>query len=218
MSSKKGVKKNKSKEQIQELYWDHVLETGEKPPSVYSFCKKIDIKEKEFYEQFSSFEALVSKFWQSLVIDTQEALDADEDYQEYDSRAKLLAFFYTFFEISLEYRSRFLTAFPRREKALFDSSLCGMKSAFDESARTLMEEVIAEGGTMIPAKITQESHRGGWVVFLFLIDFWINDTSDAFQDTDSLIEKAVRFGHEVTRFSAIEAAVDLGKFLFGRNQ
>ena len=218
MSSKKSSKKKTNKEQVSDLYWEHILETGKPPVSVYSFCKKIEITEKEFYEQFSSFDALVFKFWASLIHETQAALDADEDYQEYDSRAKLLAFLFTFFEIALEYRSRFLLRFPRREKALFCASMKGMKSAFDDSARSLMEEVIAEGNSAIPARVTQESYRGGWPVFLFLIDFWLNDTSDGFQDTDSLIEKTVRFGHEVTHFSAIDAALDLGRFLVGRNK
>ena len=201
---------------IEGAYWDYLLEEGKQPASVYSFCKKLGIEEREFYEEFSSFEALVSGFWKGLIIETQEVLDADEDYQAYDSRGKLLAFFYTFFEKALAYRSRFLKAFPRREKALVCPSIRGMKEAFDESARSLMSEVVAEGGTMIPSKLTEESYRGGWPVFLFLIEFWLNDTSKGFQDTDSLIEKTVKFGHEVTHFSAIEAALDLGKFLFGR--
>ncbi len=205
-----------TREFLENAYWEYVLEHGKKPASVYKLSKEIKINEKDFYGCFSSFQALVEYSWQQLVLETQQILDADADYQAYDSRGKLLAFFYTFFEKALGHRSRFLSAFPRREKALFCPSLRGMKEAFDASAKDLMAHVISEGGSPIPAKITEESYRGGWPVFLFLIDFWLNDTSENFQDTDSLIEKTVRFGHEVTHFSAVEAAFDLGKFLFGR--
>ncbi len=203
---------------IQEKYWEHLLENGHAPASIFKFCKELELSEKEFYQHYSSFDSIQSGFWKVLVSQTQEALNNDEDYQAYDSRGKLLAFFFTYFENALEYRSRFLQSFPRREKSMFCPSLKGMKEVFDHSAHDLMSEVVAEGGTMIPSKITEESYRGGWPVFLFLIEFWLNDTSEGFQDTDSLIEKTVKFGHEVTRFSAIEAGLDLGKFLFGRNR
>jgi len=217
VSKKKEAEAEALKNKVRDKYWEHVLEEGKRPASVYSFCKSIEVEEKDFYTIATSFEALESQFWQGLVDTTQEMLDSDEDYQSYDSRGKLLAFFYTYFENALAYRSRFLQSFPRKEKGLFCSSLKEMKSAFDESARTLMEHVVAEGTSAIPAKITEESYRGGWPIFLFLIEFWISDTSEGFQDTDSLIEKTVKFGHEVTHFSAIEAALDLGKFLFGRH-
>lgn len=218
MSKTKEPEKAKSAVEIQEAYWEQLLESGKQPASVYSFCKSIEIEEKDFYPVAPSFAALEAQFWKELVQSTQEVLDADEDYQSYDARGKLLAFFYTYFEHALAYRSRFLLRFPRREKALFCPSLKGMKSAFDDCARSLMEAVVAEGSSAIPAKLTEESYRGGWPVFLFLIDFWLSDTSDGFQDTDSLIEKTVKFGHEVTHFTAIEAALDLGKFLFGRSK
>lgn len=217
--SKKAMslkKKEITHEAIEEAYWDYLLVKGEAPTSVYSFCKEQEMEEREFFSLFSSFDAVASNFWARLVSETQEVLDADEDYQSYDSRGKLLAFFYTYFEKALGYRSRFLLGFPRREKALFCSSMKGMKEAFDSSAKGLMASVLSEGGTSIPTKITDESYRGGWPVFLFLIDFWLNDTSEGFQDTDSLIEKTVRFGYEVTHFSAVDAAIDLGKFLLGR--
>ncbi len=218
MSKKNEIAKPDVGALIQEKYWEHVLETGKRPPSIFSFCKQIEIDEAEFYKQASSFEALEAKFWKSQVLETQELLDADEDYQAYDSRGKLLAFFYTYFEKALGNRSRYLQSFPRREKSLFCPSMKSMKEAFDASARNLMEEVVAEGSSMIPAKITEESYRGGWPVFLFIMEFWLNDTSEAFQDTDSLIEKTVKFGHEVTHFSAFDAALDLGRFLLGRNK
>lgn len=214
--SKKKGKSSASKASIEQAYWEHILENGKKPASVYSLCKEVGITEKEFYASYSSFQALVMGFWERTVTETQEILDQDEDYQGYDARGKLLAFFYTYFERALEHRSRYLVAFPRKHRALCCPSLQKMKAAFESSAKDLMAVVVSEGTSSIPSKITEESYRGGWPVFLFLIDFWLDDTSDAFQDTDSLIEKAVRFGHEVTHFSAIDAALDLGKFLFGR--
>ncbi len=204
------------KERIESAYWENKLEQKEAWKSVYALCKDLEIEERAFYDHYASLEAVETGFWASLVEQTQSMLDADEDYQQYDSRGKLLAFFYTYFEKALNYRSRFLVAFPRKEKALMCSSLKDMKTVFDQSAKGLMTAVVAEGGTSIPAKLTEESYRGGWPVFLFLIEFWLSDTSKGFQDTDSLIEKTVKFGHEVTHFSAIDAALDLGKFLFGR--
>lgn len=201
---------------IEGSYWDFLLESGKQPESVYSFCKKYDFSEKEFYQHFGSFEALESHFWKWTVVGTQEVLDADADYQTYDAKGKLLAFFYTYFERSLEFRSRFLKRFPRKDKALICKNLKSMKEAFDDSAKLVMDKVLEEGTSAIPAKITEESYRGGWPVFLFILNFWLEDTSEGFQDTDSLIEKMVRLGHEVTHINVFDSAFDLGRFLFGR--
>lgn len=202
---------------LSDAYWDHVLSHGKEPSSVYALCKKIGIQEPQFYQHYGSFQALTRSFWERTITDTQSMLDQDADYQEYDARAKLLAFFYTYFENTLQYRSRFLASFPRRQKAALCPSLKGMKSAFDHSSKTLMAEVVSEGKSNLPSQWTEKGYKGGWPVFLYLIEFWLNDSSKGFQDTDSLIEKLVTFGHDITHFSPFDSAIDLGRFILGRS-
>jgi len=49
---------------------------------------------------------------------------------------------------------------------------------------------------------------------LFIMKFWMNDTSPSFEKTDVLIEKTMHAGFEVLNTKPINTFVDLGKFLW----
>ena len=197
-------------------YWDYVLEHNHEPASVYSFCKQQEIQEVDFYKVYTSFNALVEEFWQDTVSETQALLESDQDYHSYDAKGKLLAFCYTYFENALKHRSKFISSFPRREKALFCPRLKKMRSVLEDAIK---DQVLAMGwnmGALLPAKLSCESHRSSWFFFLFLVESWLQDSSEHFQDTDSLIEKTIRLSSEASHFPGFDAAIDLGKFLISR--
>ncbi len=200
--------------QIQEKYWEFVLENGKPPASVFKFCRELGIKESEFFNEFSHFDAVEGVFWKELITSTVTVLESDEDYQNYDGRQRLLAFYYTFFELLLDNRSRFLARFPKH--ALCSESLSGMKKAFQEHAEGLIQHSLNTG------ELTGNSKQAPFLVnllsgqFLFLLDFNRKDQSHGFEDTDALIEKSVRFFYESLHLPGIEAGFDLVKFLLPR--
>jgi hypothetical protein len=55
---------------------------------------------------------------------------------------------------------------------------------------------------------------GLWVNFLFVLKFWLNDTSSGFEKTDAAIEKSVNLGMDLMGKGPLDAALDFGKFLF----
>ena len=46
------------KSDIFQAYKKHVLENGNRPTSVYSFCKENEYNEQDFYNEFNSFDVL----------------------------------------------------------------------------------------------------------------------------------------------------------------
>ena len=56
--------------------------------------------------------------------------------------------------------------------------------------------------------------EGAWLQFLFLLKFWIDDTSKAFEKTDILIEKSVTTVVGLLDTKQLENLFDLGKFLW----
>ena len=55
---------------------------------------------------------------------------------------------------------------------------------------------------------------GLWLNFLFVIKFWVDDNSPAFEKTDAAIEKSVNLALDLMGKSPLDAAFDFGKFLF----
>ena len=52
------------------------------------------------------------------------------------------------------------------------------------------------------------------MVFLFILHFWLNDTSKGFEKTDVLIEKLIHTSQELSNSKPMESLIDLGKFLW----
>lgn len=212
-SSKK--KQTVAETSIADAYWDHLLEHGAPPASVFKFCKDHGISEREFYNEHGSFESIEANFWQQTVDDTLATLKADKDVELYDSRQLLLAFYYTYFEQALDYRSRFLLRFPSL-KSMGASTLKGFRHAFKEFAASLMAKAREEGVVTDVKRINDLQERGLYPQFRFLIDFYVKDSSRGFEDTDALIEKSVRFFFDTARLPAFESTVDLFRFLLPR--
>jgi len=53
-----------------------------------------------------------------------------------------------------------------------------------------------------------------WGQLLFLMKFWKNDTSVAFEKTDVLIEKMVVTSFQIQDIKPLESIFDLGKFIY----
>lgn len=205
----------KKKDQLSDAYWDYLLEYGHAPPSVFKFCKDHKWQESDFYKHFGTFEAIERKFWQEMTAETITTLHDDQDYQAYDPRQKLLAFYYTYFEKALEERSRFLLKFP---KAMDPSGalLGGMKQEFDTFAEQLVAEAVEADLMPSHKNAIRLFPKALWGQFRFLIDFYRRDSSEGFQDTDALIEKSVRFFFDSAKFPVLDSAFDLARFLFPR--
>ena len=56
--------------------------------------------------------------------------------------------------------------------------------------------------------------EAAWIQFMFLIKFWMNDDSPAFEKTDAAIEKSVNTAFDVFDNTPLESIIDLGKFLW----
>lgn len=198
-----------------EAYWDHVLEHGNQPASVYRFCKDLGIQEKAFYDEFSHFDAIESAFWESTVVECLNALTADEEAAEYPAAQWLSAFYFTYFEIAVENRSKFLARFPKL-RAGKSTRLRGWHRAFDQVAEAFIDRTRREGNNFDPQRILKAQKRAVVFQARALIDFHLNDTSHKFEDTDALIEKSVRFVTEASRLPLIDSSVDLLRFLVPR--
>jgi len=49
---------------------------------------------------------------------------------------------------------------------------------------------------------------------LFLLQFWINDSSAGFEKTDAAIEKSVKTVFDLFDTNTIDSVIDFGKFLW----
>ena len=121
------------KTKIRDAYIDFVLTQGKVPGNVYLFCKDLDIKEDVFYKYYGTFEAIDAEIFQSFFVNTVKVLDKSEDFKSFDSRNRLLSFYYTYFEVLKANRSFVSQVLTHRKDVMKSLSvLSGLKRSLQE--------------------------------------------------------------------------------------
>ena len=200
---------------IIEKYMNQVLEKNEEPKSVFVFCKENEIDETEFYTFFGSLDALRQEIWVKFFENTLVAIQKEKEFETYSDKNKLLTMYFTLFEILTLNRSYVLFALKENKEGLKNlKSLKGIRSHLKDFVETIIDTGSSEIKEKV-AKITKPVFaEGAWIQFLFLLKFWMDDTSKSFEKTDVLIEKSVNTVVDLLNTKPLDSLFDLGKFLW----
>jgi hypothetical protein len=205
------------KQLIRNAYKVHWLENGKAPVSVYALCKTLEIPETAFYEQYSSLEAVEKDIWLAIFQQTLDQLNADETYQQYNAQEKLLAFYFLWVQKLKEDRSYLLL--QRRHFRLPDfyrNKLETFRHAFNRYASDLVKQGYQSSEIQERKYISDKYVHGFWLQALFVLKYWLDDTSNQFEMTDAAIEKAVNLSFQLIKSNTLDSLLDFGKFIFTR--
>ena len=196
-------------------YMNDILLENDEPKNIYIFCNKHGINESEFYLFFGSFDALKNEIWVKFFENAIATIAKDAAYEGYPNKNKLLTVYFTLFEILTLNRTyilfslkenkqglknlKYFKQFRNRFKAFIVAMIRNSSTSRNENLRKVSEPVFSEGA---------------WIQFLFLLKFWIEDTSKSFEKTDVLIEKSVNTVVGLLDTTQLENLFDLGKFLW----
>ncbi|MCC5916749.1 MAG: hypothetical protein JJU02_05415 [Cryomorphaceae bacterium] len=213
MATKSPVKKKKVS--IQDAYMTHVLLHGKKPESVFAFCHELGIGEEAFYQEFTSFNHIEEKIWKNLVQSTVDLIHNDATYASFSAREKALAFYFTFFQEAIKMRSFIIYSTPKNPKEWMKgkSPVHTSNKIFKDFANPLIIEGMENGEIANRQFINKYYDEMMWFQFQFLLTFWIDDTSNGFENTDAAIEKATNMWFDLIERGAIESISDFAKFL-----
>lgn len=214
----KAAAKKPTEENIISAYMNFVLEHETVPTSVFKFCKENKIKEEEFYKLFGSVGGIQKAIWDLFLDNTMKLVSKNKEYHEFSSQDKMLTFFFTFFEMLKLNRSYVLFVLNEDKNPLKNlKQLKGVRTGIKNFAKELIEEDNSEKSS----KITQHNpglfSEGAWVQFLFILKFWMEDTSADFEKTDIAIEKSVKTIFDVFDNTPLDSIIDFGKFLYKEN-
>lgn len=201
--------------QIVSLYMNSVLEKNEDPKNVYLFCKENNLEEADFYSFFSSLDAVREAIWIKFFENTINTLHSDASYATYDNRNKLLSLYFTMFEILTLNRTYVFYALKDNKEGLKNlRQLKELRNQFKDYIVNLIKSSSIEKESKI-RKITEPVFsEGAWLQFLFILKFWVDDTSKGFEKTDIMIEKAVKATFDILDTTPLESLFDLGKFIW----
>ncbi len=196
-------------------FMNEVLETNQEPKNVYVFCKNHNISETDFYSFFGSFDALKQEIWVKFFENAINTIEKDVAYEGYLDKDKLLSLYFTLFEIMTLNRTYVKFSLQENKEGL--KNLKYLKK-FRNQFKEFIVGIIRQSATSGSEKFLKVSEpvfsEGAWIQFLFLLKFWIDDTSKSFEKTDVLIEKSVNTVVGLLETKHLENLFDLGKFLW----
>lgn len=197
------------------MYMDYVLEHEMVPKSIYKFCKVHNIEEQEFYGYFGSVKGIQKAIWNKFYGNTENLLLQNKEYESFSNKEKMLTFFFTFFEMLTLNRSYVLFALREKRGMLKNlEQLKGLRCHI----KTFATDLIDDGNADKKLKITQHNptifSEGAWLQFLFVLKFWMDDSSPGFEKTDIVIEKSINTIFDVFDNTPLKNILDLGKFLY----
>lgn len=202
---------------IRKAYIEYVLTNGHRPPSVFLFAKKLKMTEPEFYEYYNSFEQLEGAIWLGFFKQARRQVEAEPVYAQYSVREKLLAFYYTWIEVLKANRSYALVSAERLRRGALRRPAPALQ-AFRRAFTDFVTDLLLEGRESREVKqrpfVTDRYPDAFFAQALFLLDFWLRDTSKGFEKTDTAIEKAVNTSFDLIGSSAFDSVLDLAKFMY----
>ncbi len=209
------TKKKIDKQVIQTAYLEYYLEKRVKPTSIYSFCKILEMEEKEFYNHYPSFDRIDDEIWENFYHETITNLSSEKVYKDYSGREKLLAFYYTYIEV-LKTKRSFVQLIVKKNRLFGPLSpfLKLTREHFNYFVKEIIGAGVAAGEVEDRKLLTDKYYLGFWMQFIFVLDFWVNDTSDNFEKTDAAIEKAVNLSFDLLAKNPLDSLFDFGKFVF----
>lgn len=204
-----------SPEKIKSAFLDYLLTNGAKPPSVYKFCLDLGIKEDEFYSSYGSFDGVEKSIWKGFADETINRLKSDQSFASFSIREKILAFYYTLFEILKANRSFILLELSsHRRLELVPEFIKGFKASYENFVETLLNEGKSRGEIAARPFLDKGYPKLFWLHMGFLLIFWKEDESPDFEKTDAAIEKSVNLAFDLIERGAVDSAIDFAKFMY----
>lgn len=204
-----------TEEKIISWYMHSVLEHESLPKSIFKFCKEHKIKEEDFYQYFGSFQGLQNIIWERFFTSTTDLMQKNGSYGTMGNEEKMLTFFFTFFDTLALNRSYVLFMLGENSDRIGQlEQFRGLRKKIKNYATELIEEKNSDKNLKILKQSPQIFSEGAWVQFLFLLKFWMNDSSPNFEKTDIAIEKSVTTIFQVFENTPLEKIIDFGKFLY----
>lgn len=215
MATTRKKEKKWTAAEILSNYTTYVLEQEKKPKTVYGFAKAIKIPEEIFYQHFASLEVLEKEIFRTFFSNTVQLLGKSKEFDTYADRDKMLTLFFTFFEVLSLNRSYVLFSLSHENMPLKNlTQLSLLRKDFLIFVESIAKQKDEEKASKFLKKPSRLIAEGAWVQLLFLMKFWMKDTSAGFEQTDVAIEKSVHTVFDVFDHTPLDSIVDFGKFLY----
>ncbi|OWY22322.1 hypothetical protein C7N43_14270 [Sphingobacteriales bacterium UPWRP_1] len=202
--------------EVKQNYRNYVVKHPNGRHTLYRFAHTMGIASETIQAHFTTAIGIEQSIWSDFFDQTLEQLDANGNvYQNYSAREKMLAFFYTLEEVLKSNQAYIAATYPNGWLSFGQPDCLELfKKKFLVFANQLITGGIDTQEIEWRAVLTGRYADIIWLEVPAIIRFWLNDSSDNFERTDSLIEKTVNFTFDMMGRTVFDSGTELLKFLF----
>jgi hypothetical protein len=207
------------KTQIIQGLVQYSLEHEKSPVNVFQLAKFLSISEQEFYQYFSSIEAVEEAVLTQTWMEAFHALTSDSTFSGFTLKEKLISLHFGWVEKLLAIRSYLQWRMKDWKNPM--SGLTLLKSLRSQVLNDLdsLFKIAQQNGEIPDRKFLDKlSNEAIWMNTAFILHFWLNDTSKEFEKTDACIEKSIGLTMDLIGRNTLDQAIDFGKFLFQQSK
>ncbi|MEM7038338.1 MAG: TetR family transcriptional regulator C-terminal domain-containing protein, partial [Bacteroidota bacterium] len=204
-------------EQIKQSYKELAVRFGSLPFSLKEIAIESKLDPDTVHEYFSNTLAIDMALWKEYFKGTLGAIQNSPEYLEYSSREKLLAFYFTFFEVLRPDRD-FLMLY-NNQLGIWNYNpefMLPLKRSFLKFVKAVIHEGIENHEVEERYVLGGEYADWHWPQFLYLLNHWLKDKTADFTSTDKAVEKSVNLGFDIMGRNVIDSAFDFVKFVFAK--
>lgn len=199
---------------LKQGFLDYVLAKNRRPSSVHQLMKFLELNEREFYPFFSSLSVLEKAIWKDTFYETVKRLESEPAYKEYVARERLLAFYFTWIEVLKPQRSYVVFASGMFKTYTIASGILDeFRDVFLEYAEDVIQQGLETEEVLERPLVTSKYNLGLWTQALFILNFWVTDSSEDFIKTDEAVEKAVNLSFDLMGHTPLDSLMDFGQFI-----
>lgn len=209
--AKANNKKSDTISDLKQAYKSFILEEAHRPSSAYQLAKFANVEEEKIYNEFGSLSAIEQEILNGYVNETLTALKTDKNYPEFSAREKLLGFFFGLTSHLKRDRS-FLELLRQHQDAKSMMRIKAVKNVYIDFVHELLGEAYEKGEIKERPGLGRIYPELFWANYGYIMGFWFNDDSPAFERSDAAIEKSVNLLFDSLAKSALDSLFDFGKF------
>ncbi len=192
------------------LYTKYIENHQKRPESIRSFLGSVQEEGKIPFINFRKWEQEEMRL---VLLKAKTLLSEDATFNEYTSREKVLAVFFTWLELLDEYRGFFESLHQIQSRSRTATIWNEVKPEFLAWIRSLIDEGISNREIANRPFLPQWYDNLIWAQATAILAFWMHDHSEEYAQTDALIEKSVNFIFDIIQPNALDSGWDLLSFL-----
>ncbi|MDD5118492.1 MAG: TetR family transcriptional regulator [Sulfuricurvum sp.] len=207
--------KELTKIKILEAGVELIIEKGFKNASMREMAKNAGVSNPTIYNYFPTKEQMLYTYIELKHQQTQEILNAIEDFHTYTLREQLQTLIETELELYLEDREFVIQI----ADMVFHSSSLKLESLYATNRlfTDMVGEMIAiaiDAGEIEKPPFEEYLPKLFWDYFVVVVAYWVKDESESFENTTQFIDHSMGVIEALLQSNLLNKASELGMFLF----